>query len=229
MGEARGGWKREVLADFERWLAELPEAGVPGPESAGLPGRADEADLAGPDLHSLYSAFLALRQEVRLQTREQARTVRSMERAVTACDAAAEALRTCQEQLSERETRVRSEAVRRCVVRFLEVYDALLRGCETADAAAGRRGLFRRVPPGVEGVAQGYRMALKRFDEALAQMRVRRVDAIGRRFDPRTMVALEARTVEGAADECVLEEARSGFLMGEEVLRPAEVVVNRER
>ena len=217
MGDPGGDWKRRVLEDFTKWLDELPEGAVDGATG----------EAPAPDLHGLLSALVSLRQEVRLQSREQARATRGLEKAEEACEAAAELFRARSEDFPQLEARVRQEAERRWALAFLEVRDALVRGHGASCALAVPTGLFRRRPAGIDGVVQGYEMALDRFDRALSELGVTQVPTVGHRFDPRTMVALAVRNVEGAADEEVVEEAASGFARGEEVLRPAEVVVNR--
>ena len=212
-------WKDQILSDFSRWIEALPD---------GPPGGA-EAVSPACDMHSLFSAFIALRQEVRLQNREQARAVRGMEKAVEACDSAAALFRSRSEALGDLEVRTRHDAERRCLLPFLEMRDALMRGLEAAQRMAQQPGFFRRPPVGIEGVAQGYVMAIERFDRTMGLLGVTRVQAVGHRFDPRTMAALEMRTVEGAEDEEVLEESLIGFARGDEVLRPAEVIVNRRQ
>ena len=216
LGCKEADWKQEVLADFKRWLEALPEE-EPGE------GPAPECDL-----HTLFSTLASLRQEVRLQNREQARATRGLEKAVNASEAAAALFERGAEGLEELEERVRQAAERRCLLPFLDVRDALERGRTAALRLAEPRGLFRRSPAGSAGVVQGYEMALERFDRVLSLVGVARVETVECPFDPRTMQSREVRSVEGVADEIVIEEFLSGFLRGDEVLRPAEVVVNRQ-
>ena len=61
----------------------------------------------------------------------------------------------------------------------------------------------------------------------LSRLDVRRVETVGRRFDGRVMQAVEARRVERVGDGLVVEELRSGFVRHDDVLRPADVAVNR--
>ena len=61
---------------------------------------------------------------------------------------------------------------------------------------------------------------LSRFD-------VRPVQTAGRPFDSRVMHAVEARRVDRIDDGVVVEELRSGFVRHDDVLRLADVAVNR--
>jgi molecular chaperone GrpE len=56
---------------------------------------------------------------------------------------------------------------------------------------------------------------------------VRPLAAVGRSFDPHTMHAAEVANDREAAPGLVVGELRKGFLQGDRLLRPAEVVVNR--
>ena len=70
-------------------------------------------------------------------------------------------------------------------------------------------------------------MAIERFDRALALAGVRIIETVGRGFDAESMRAVETRTVAQVADGMIVEEFLSGVIRGNEVLRLAEVVVNR--
>ena len=72
-------------------------------------------------------------------------------------------------------------------------------------------------------------MAIERFDRALAQAGVRLIETVGRIFDAEQMRAVETRTVDSVTDSVVVEEFLSGFVHDDEVLRLAEVVVNRHQ
>jgi len=210
-------WKSLVLQDFQHWLENLPEDMV----------AYDEAGEAECDWHTLSAEFTALRQEVRLQNREQDKVVRDLAKVAEVGERTIELFRRHTAELSGMEERSRQAAERRCLLLFLDVRDALVRGRDAAARVAASRGLFRRPPRGIEGVVQGYEMAIERFDRALAQLGVGVIETVGRIFNAERMRAVETRTVDSVADSVVVEEFLSGFVRGDEVLRPAEVVVNR--
>ena len=86
---------------------------------------------------------------------------------------------------------------------------------------------FGRPVRGIAGVVEGYELALRRFDRMLARFGVRRLQATGHPFDSRTMHAMEVRRIEQAGDGEVVEELLGGFTRDGDVLRLAEVAVNR--
>ena len=121
---------------------------------------------------------------------------------------------------------------------MLDLRDALARGREAArrlrkaGKKAGRkktlpRKPFRRLQPAIAGVVDGYELALRRCDRTLARFGVHGVPALGLRFDARTMHAVETRRVTDHEDGVVVDEFVSGFVRDGEVLRLAEVAVNR--
>ena len=238
--EAARTWKERALEDFRRWLDELEE--IP-------PGA--EGEPPSCDLHDLFSELAALRQEVRLQNREQSRAGRELASAAARYDAIDRTTRRRDEELDALERRVARAAEDRCLLSVLDLRDALVRGREaarrlrkagkkagktaakkTAAKKTGRkkalpRKPFRRLQPAIAGVVDGYELALRRCDRALARFGVHGVPAVGARFDARTMHAVETRRVADREDGVVVDELVSGFVRDGEVLRLAEVAVNR--
>ena len=227
--EQGGDWKQSALEDFRRWLDALGEdAPDPGDDTGDDTGD-DAGDRESPecDLHDLFAELAALRQEIRLRNREQSRAGRELASAADRYDAAAGLMRRHAGDLAAFEKRIAREAENRCLRSVLEVRDALVRGREAALALRERPGLFRRPPRGVAAVVEGYEMALRRFDRMLSRFGVRRLPATGHPFDSRTMHAMEVRRVEQAEDGAVVEELLGGFTRDGDVLRLADVAVNR--
>ena len=227
-----GDWKERALDDFRRWLDELEE----------MPPAGAEQEPPSCDLHDLFAELAALRQEVRLQNREQSRAGRELANAAARYDAIDRTTRRRDEELAALERRVARAAEDRCLLSVLDLRDALVRGRaaarklrkagKTAGKKAGRkralrRKPFRRLQPAIAGVVDGYELALRRCDRALARYDVRAVPAVGGRFDARTMHAVETRRVADREDGVVVDEFVSGFVRDGEVLRLAEVAVNR--
>ena len=217
MSEPGGDWRQRALDDFRQWL----DAAVEQPPGDGEPEAADH------DLRDLFAEFAALRQEIRLQNREQARAGRELAAAAERFDVTAGQVERGDETLAAFERRIARTAEDRCLLETLEVRDALVRGRRAAVRLRDRPRLFGRPPRGVAGVVEGYELAIGRVDRMLSRLDVRRVETVGRRFDGRVMQAVEARRVERVGDGLVVEELRSGFVRHDDVLRPADVAVNR--
>jgi molecular chaperone GrpE len=117
----------------------------------------------------------------------------------------------------EREKRAQSEYGRRELLkRLLPVIDNLLRAADYRDKGA---------PP--EQIADGLLATVKQFEALLAAENVRVIDTVGKPFDPSVSEAVGTAADGSVPDETVLQEARRGYAIGDEVLRPAQVIVSR--
>jgi molecular chaperone GrpE len=108
-----------VLADFRNWLTELA---APADEEA---SGASQQPAETIDLHTLLGQFLAVRQEVNLQTRavraQQEQNAETLRQLTTALDA----LRQSQARAEQDEQRVIEEAIRPFLKTLIDLYDAL--------------------------------------------------------------------------------------------------------
>jgi len=66
----------------------------------------------------------------------------------------------------------------------------------------------------------------RQFTEALKNMGVEPIEAVGKPFDAKLHEAASARHEEGVAEGTVLEELIKGWRLGDVVLRPSKVVVS---
>jgi molecular chaperone GrpE len=106
---------------------------------------------------------------------------------------------------------------RSLIVSFLEVLDNLDRAL---DAAAGRTD-----DPFVAGVS----LVRQQFLVTLEGLGVTRLDPLGQPFDPSRHEAVAAAHASDATpDGRIIGVVRPGYLMGDEVLRPAQVAVARK-
>jgi len=79
-----------------------------------------------------------------------------------------------------------------------------------------------------DGLRDGLQATLRMFETALAGEGVKSVSLKGLPFDPRLAEAIATQpTPEGVDEGTVLDEAHKAYTIGDEVLRPAQVVVAR--
>jgi molecular chaperone GrpE len=83
-----------------------------------------------------------------------------------------------------------------------------------------------RMDPGGPAAA-GLRAVLEQMESILARYGVTRTGGEGEPFDPERHEAISVRETDEAPDRTVLDVARSGYALGDRVLRPAQVVVSR--
>ncbi len=215
-GDGLPDWKQDAIRDFRLWLEDLPEP-VPTEE-----GRIPE----GCDLFTLMAEFISLRKEIQMQNREQWKSLQNLDAIIDAYHDAADLFKERTRDIGQLEERVRRASEKRAVMPFLEIRDALSRGLSAAREVAASKSILRSSPKGIDGVVEGYEMALRRFDRALSLVGVTPVETVGRTFDARTMKAVDKRSETGQDKGVVIQEQLSGFVRDDEVVRYAEVVVN---
>jgi molecular chaperone GrpE len=72
-----------------------------------------------------------------------------------------------------------------------------------------------------------FRALHEQVDSVLARQGVVRIGAVGEQFDPERHEAIGVVPRDDVADRTVVEVARSGFALGDRILRPAQVLVAR--
>jgi molecular chaperone GrpE len=115
-----------------------------------------------------------------------------------------------------RETAKDVERSRRAVVtEFLDVLDNL----ERATSAA-------RTTPNLEALLNGLDLVQQQFQARLDGFGISRIDPLGERFDPTRHEALSTLPVaDESEDGLVVGVIRPGYAAGDDILRPAQVVV----
>ncbi|HSW98027.1 MAG TPA: nucleotide exchange factor GrpE [Candidatus Saccharimonadales bacterium] len=73
---------------------------------------------------------------------------------------------------------------------------------------------------------QGLDLSIQQFLDVLETEGVKRIETLGKEFDPHTMECVEI--IEGK-ENSVLEELRVGFTLNEKVVRPAQVKVGKAK
>lgn len=112
--------------------------------------------------------------------------------------------------------RGRSEVIREVV----PVLDDL----ERALAAAGIEPAAEATPD--EPLAQGVLLVFRSLRDTLARNGIEPVDPRGERFDPQWHEALSTQPADGAEPGTVLEVVQKGYRLGDQLIRPARVVVS---
>lgn len=96
---------------------------------------------------------------------------------------------------------------------LIDAVDNLERALETADE-------------GPDGLADGVGMVLRGMREALSRNGIEAVDPRGDQFDPNQHEALSTAPSEEVGSGHVIEVVQKGYRMGDQVIRPARVVVS---
>ncbi len=67
---------------------------------------------------------------------------------------------------------------------------------------------------------------LMQIDKTLSELGVKKIEAVGKKFDPNLHEAV--KEVEGEEDGMVVDQLQTGFELNGKVIRPAQVVVSRK-
>ncbi len=76
-------------------------------------------------------------------------------------------------------------------------------------------------------IIEGFELIYRKFLTILEKEGVKQIESIGKKFDPKYHEAVATVSDKNREDYEIVEEIRKGYLMNEEVLRPAQVKVNR--
>ncbi len=85
-----------------------------------------------------------------------------------------------------------------------------------------------RYDAAADGLREGVERTLRGFEAVLAGEGVRPIDVKDKPFDPRVAEAIgTVEPQEGVGEDVVVEVAEKGYTIGDEVLRPAKVIVSK--
>jgi molecular chaperone GrpE len=90
---------------------------------------------------------------------------------------------------------------------------------------------LRHAPPNVDqNWLKGIEGTLQKLDKVLEEMGVKRIEAIGKQFDPHFHEAVrEVAAENGQEDGQVVEELQTGFELNGKVIRPSQVVISKKQ
>ncbi len=209
-----GDWRKEVLDDFASWLKDLDS----------FPESPPAMDLSH-DRFEVVGEITALRQEIKRQSREQGKLNEELNRMGDLYKEALSRLGATTYDLASLKQEVQDETEKSVFFLFADLRDALERGLDGVLKATAQQSFFRKLPPAWNAVREGYELALSRFDRAMANLGIQKIEARGLPFDSKLMVAIATRCEPGVEAGTVLEESLSGYVRGEVILRTARVVV----
>jgi molecular chaperone GrpE len=89
-----------------------------------------------------------------------------------------------------------------------------------------RAAQYRERGTPTEQIVDGLLATVKQFETILDSENVRPIETIGKPFDPAVSEAVGTAPNGSVPDNTVLDEARRGYTIGGDVLRPAQVIVS---
>ena len=193
--------------EHEQGTEELRPAGPVSDSGLSLPGESSEssppaggtAEDEGQAVEADFEALLADAQKEKEEYLDLARRTKADFENFRKRAAA---------QTQEALTRGKVEVAREVV----DAVDNLERALETSESG--------------DGLAAGVEMVLKGLRETLSKNGIEQVDPKGEKFDPNQHEALSTMPVEGTESGMVVEVVQKGYTLGEQLIRPARVVVS---
>ena len=186
---------------------------------------------AQPDLHTLLSELTSLKTEVKTESRHYKSTLDTLSSALTTVQEDSKTLSTQLEASTKQLEQQQLETTRTMLLNMIDIYDRLTTGNAVLQNYRPMTSLFKKSREKdvrfIKHFKQGQEMTIKRFDQLFQQYQVRKIDCIGKMFDPMTMNAVETGQDAKLKHGIVLEELHKGFYFQDQVLRLAEVKVNK--
>lgn len=208
-GESRAAWGGNRVPEPVAPAGRGPQAAVSEPAPVASAGPA--AASAGAGENAL------LRQEIeRLTALVEEKDRLAREAGARASESAAE-IERAKERLRKEAARELEQHKRELVLGFIDVLDDLDRAAKAAQGESD-----------AGAVREGVELVRKNFRGKLAQLGVEHAPALGERFDPARHEAVSMLPIlDPEQDGTVVAVAREGYRMGDDVIRPARVVVAR--
>ena len=217
-------WKSKALDDFKLWLANTDSDDTAGSDdAAGSFKLSVTPDTC--DFFTLFSEFVSLKQEIKMQNREQHRAVKTLQSFTEDYKKTYDTFKKSTRDIAELEYRIRLNCENKAASGFFDVRDALLRGYKAGLEAKKWKKFFMCRHENIENISKGYEIAIKKFDRALAAMGIQPVKTVNHKFDPTKMRAVETKSAPQYKTGTVIEELSGGFIRGNKVLKFADVIV----
>ncbi len=189
----------------------------------------NEDDNAVIDLSTLLAEMAALKNEIRLESRQFKSMLEEMRQFGEALREQNERLNRDLERVREQAAAGKRQAERGLLMGLLDLRDRLAAGVDAGDAR--HPSFLARLLPAetrfARSLAQGQSLTLRRVDELLAEHQVHPFEAIGQMLDPHRMRAVGVENAPDKPDGQVLREVLRGYYQHDELLRAAEVIVNK--
>jgi molecular chaperone GrpE len=184
-----------------------------------------------PDLTTLLSEMAGLKSEVKAESRHFKATLDTLSGALTALQADNKRLSGELAAHDENLQQLRSETLRTVLLDIVDIYDRLSAGFGVLQNYQPVSSLFSHSKKQdvrfIKSFKEGQSITIKRFEQLLHRHNVQIIDCAGKLLDPRTMSAVEIAHDPTLENGIVIEELRKGFLFENNVLRLAEVKVNK--
>jgi len=209
--------KNELLEQFQQYLDQNKQGSI--------------APNAQPDLNTLLSEMTSLKTEVKTESRHYKTTVDTLSSALLTVQDDNKTLSIQLDEKTKKLEQQRLELTKTMLLDIIDIYDRVTTGADVLQKYRPITSLFKKSRVKdvrvIKRFNEGQKMTIKRFDQLFQKHQVRIIECIGKPLDPTIMSAVETGHDTTQANGIVLEELRKGFYFQDQVLRLAEVKVNK--
>lgn len=209
--------KDALLARFRSYLEEID-----------LTALNEEAEQT--DLFSLFIELAALKNEVKLESRQVKTALDEFRDIFVLLRSSHEQLSLELEQARNAHKDQRRTVLRPVLLELLELQDRLQAGLQIIRNQRGSKlsWLHKRKNRLLKTITEAQEISLRRLQHLLATQQVNAIDSVGRPLDPHTMRVVEVVQRADLDHGVVVEELHQGFYWQGELLRSADVKVNKQ-
>ncbi len=188
-----------------------------------------DADDERSDLYALFVELAALKNETKIASRQFKGALDQFRELFETVRSGQETLREVVRRQPAELEKARQEALRPLLLELLDLKDRLEAGLrvDVEPKASFFSRFCQRERDLLTALTSGQEISLRRLEQILAAQGVHALTAVGEPLDPLCMRAVEVSARPDVDRGVVTEELRKGYLWGERLLRPAEVIVNR--
>jgi molecular chaperone GrpE len=209
--------KSELLEDFRNYLEQ---------------SKLEQQSISDrPDLTTLLSEMTCLKTEVKVEARQFKNTLDTLTSALNTVQDDNKTLSAELALHADHLTHQQHETMRTMLLDIVDIYDRLSTSLDVLENYRPVNSLFKHSREKdvrfIKRFKEGQAMTIRRFDHLLQHYQVKTIECVGKLLDPTTMSAVETDHDPKLENGLVLEELRKGFLFQDQVLRLAEVKVNK--
>ena len=191
-----------------------------------------EKDDRHVDLLTLLSELVALKTEVKIEARQFKIALEGFNSTLETLTEEKSDLSTLIKQNQENNIKINKAQLGSLLLQLLELRDRIESGLKAAESYQPKwfpLGARKRERAVIQGLCDGQELTLRRLDQLLISYDVRPIDVLDQLLDPTTMRATEVVHIARVETGRVIGELRKGYYWGKEVMRIAEVKVNKAK